>query len=91
MSYLELKNVSKSFGEGAHATHVLKNISLSVREGEFLVILGFSGSGKTTLINLIAGLERPDRGEVIFKDDAGEHFVRPTPNQINDLLKKMDA
>ncbi len=78
MSYLELKNVSKSFGEGEHATHVLKNISLSVREGEFLVILGFSGSGKTTLINLIAGLERPDRGEVIFK---GAPVTGPGPER----------
>lgn len=78
MSYLELKNVSKSFGEGEHATHVLKNISLSVREGEFLVILGFSGSGKTTLINLIAGLERPDRGEVIFK---GAPVTGPGPDR----------
>ncbi len=40
MSFIELKNVSKSFGEGDTATHVLKNISLSVEEGEFLVVLG---------------------------------------------------
>ncbi len=59
MSILEFQNVSKSFGEGTHATHVLKDINLSVEEGEFLVILGFSGTGKTTLINLMAGLEKP--------------------------------
>lgn len=78
MAILDLKNVSKSYGEGAHATHVLKNISLSVEDGEFLVVLGFSGSGKTTLINLIAGLERPDRGEVLFK---GAPVTGPGPER----------
>ncbi|MBW0158058.1 ABC transporter ATP-binding protein [Sedimentimonas flavescens] len=78
MSFLELKNVSKSYGEGDNATHVLKNISLSVEEGEFLVVLGFSGTGKTTLINLIAGLELPNRGEVIFK---GAPVTGPGPER----------
>lgn len=68
MSILEFKNVSKSFGEGTSRTHVLKNISLSVQEGEFLVLLGFSGTGKTTLINLMAGLERPSQGTVSYRD-----------------------
>ncbi len=63
MSFLELKNVSKSFGEDT----ILKDIDLSVAEGEFLVLLGFSGTGKTTLINLMAGLEQPTKGEVTFK------------------------
>ena len=63
MSFLELKNVSKGYCE----TPVLKNIDLSVPEGEFLVILGFSGTGKTTLINLMAGLEQPGKGSVTFK------------------------
>ena len=67
MSILEFKNVSKSFGTGTHASHVLKNIDLTVKEGEFLVLLGFSGTGKTTLINLMAGLETPTSGEVTFK------------------------
>ncbi|MEL6840549.1 MAG: ABC transporter ATP-binding protein [Pseudomonadota bacterium] len=67
MSFLDLKNVSKSFGEGTAAAHVLKDINLSVEEGEFLVLLGFSGTGKTTLINLMAGLDTPTKGEVTFK------------------------
>ena len=68
MALIELRNVSKSHGEGPGATPVLEGIDLSVAEGEFLVILGFSGSGKTTLINLMAGLEKPTGGEVFFKD-----------------------
>ncbi|WP_323770712.1 ABC transporter ATP-binding protein [Antarctobacter sp.] len=67
MAVIEFKNVSKSFGTGTHASHVLKDIDLSVEEGEFLVLLGFSGTGKTTLINLMAGLEQPTKGSVTFR------------------------
>jgi nitrate/nitrite transport system ATP-binding protein len=67
MSILELKCVSKGFGEGAGRTEILKDIDLEVREGEFLAILGFSGTGKTTLVNLFAGLHLPDRGEALFR------------------------
>ncbi|WP_417210263.1 ABC transporter ATP-binding protein [Antarctobacter sp.] len=67
MAVIEFKNVSKSFGTGTHASHVLKNIDLRVEEGEFLVLLGFSGTGKTTLINLMAGLEQPTKGSVAFR------------------------
>jgi len=68
MAVISFKNVSKSFGQGTNAQHVLKNINLDVEEGEFLVLLGFSGSGKTTLINLMAGLESPSKGEVTYLD-----------------------
>ena len=68
MSILSLKDVSKGYGEGANRTDVLKNINLEVKEGEFLVLLGFSGTGKTTLINMLAGLERPSKGSASFKD-----------------------
>jgi len=78
MSTLEFSNVSKSFGTGLHATHVLKDINLSVREGEFLVLLGFSGSGKTTLINLMAGLDHPTTGRASFK---GQEITSPGPER----------
>ncbi|MDC0738802.1 nitrate ABC transporter ATP-binding protein [Cognatishimia sp. SS12] len=68
MGILKFDNVSKGFGEGTAHTEVLKDISLEVKEGEFLVLLGFSGTGKTTLINLMAGLEKPTKGSVTFKD-----------------------
>ena len=64
MAYLELKNVSKSFG----GAPVLKDINLSVEQGEFVAIVGFSGAGKTTLINLITGLLKPDTGTVKLND-----------------------
>jgi len=68
MGILEFRNVNKGFGEGTHRAEVLKNITLSVKEGEFLAILGFSGTGKSTLMNLIAGLEMPDSGTLTFRE-----------------------
>ena len=78
MAMLQFKSVSKSFGEGTAKTDVLRDIDLEVREGEFLVLLGFSGTGKTTLINLMAGLETPSRGEVTFK---GQPITGPGPER----------
>jgi len=69
MAYLELKNVSKSYGTGDNITHVLSDINLSIEEGEFVAIVGFTGSGKTTLINLINGLLEPSEGEILFKGE----------------------
>jgi nitrate/nitrite transport system ATP-binding protein len=74
MGILELKGVSKGYGE----TTVLKRLDLSVKEGEFLAILGFSGTGKTTLINLLAGLELPDTGQVLFR---GQPVTGPGPER----------
>ncbi|MBP0649601.1 ABC transporter ATP-binding protein, partial [Mycobacterium tuberculosis] len=61
-----------------NATHVLADVNLSIREGEFVAILGFSGSGKTTLISLIAGLIRPDAGTVTMK---GAPVTEPGPER----------
>ena len=63
MGILNFTNVTKTYG----TQPVLKDISLDVAEGEFVVILGFSGTGKTTLINLMAGLEQPTSGSVTYK------------------------
>jgi len=64
---IEFKNVSKWYGSGSNRTYVLKDINLSLSEGEFLAVVGFTGSGKTTLVNLISGLLQPSEGEVLFK------------------------
>jgi sulfonate transport system ATP-binding protein len=59
---LTLSHVKKSFGE----TGVLRDISLAIGQGEFITIVGHSGCGKSTLLRLLAGLERPDQGEITF-------------------------
>jgi putative ABC transport system ATP-binding protein len=61
---MHIRNVTKSFTRGGEKITVLKNLNLEVAESEFLGIMGPSGSGKTTLLNLIAGLDRPDTGEL---------------------------
>jgi nitrate/nitrite transport system ATP-binding protein len=66
MAFLELRKVSKAYGSGPERTEVLKDLDLSIDEGEFVAIVGFSGSGKTTLMSLIAGLIKPDAGEVLI-------------------------
>ena len=68
MAFLELRQVSKSYGVGPMRTPVLSHIDLCIEEGEFVAIVGFSGSGKTTLINLIAGLAKADEGQVLMHD-----------------------
>ena len=78
MSIMSFKNVTKSYGSGTHRVDVLNDISLEVQEGEFLVLLGFSGSGKTTLINLMAGLDTPTRGEVMYR---GAPITGPGPER----------
>ena len=75
---VELKNVCKSYGEGNAKTSILKNLNLTVKEGEFIAIVGFSGSGKTTLISTIAGLIQADSGDVLKQ---GSPITGPGPDR----------
>ncbi len=62
---LELGNVSRTYTMGKIEVHALKNVSLEIGRGEFIVILGPSGSGKTTLLNLIGGMDSPTSGRIV--------------------------
>ena len=61
---ITMQNVNKSYKMGSGSLHVLKDISLTVEQGEYLAILGPSGSGKSTLLHLIGGLDSPTSGEI---------------------------
>ncbi len=74
MSILELKNVSKGFGP----RRVLEGLNLSIEERDFVAVVGMSGSGKTTLVSLIAGLLKPDAGQVLFR---GKPVEGPGPER----------
>ena len=84
MNLLEVKNISKTYGNGETAVKALKNVSFCVEKGEFLAIVGESGSGKSTLLNMIGALDAPTAGKVIIdgkdimamKDDATTIFRR---------------
>lgn len=63
---IRIKEITKSYGTSKNRFQVLKGISLEIKEGDFVVILGASGSGKSTLLNVISGLEHPDGGKVLY-------------------------
>ncbi|MFZ2056299.1 MAG: ABC transporter ATP-binding protein [Acidimicrobiales bacterium] len=66
MSFLELRRVSKSYGEGATEVHALSDIELSVERGSLVAVMGPSGSGKSTLLTIAGSLEEPTSGEVLI-------------------------
>lgn len=63
---LEIKNLSKHFLQGGTQIEVLRQLNSNIRSGEVVAILGQSGSGKSTLLSLIAGLEKPDSGQILL-------------------------
>jgi putative ABC transport system ATP-binding protein len=64
-SIIQVQNVFKSYWRDSFEIPVLNDISIEVHEGEFLGLMGPSGSGKTTLLNLIAGIDRPSKGNIL--------------------------
>jgi putative ABC transport system ATP-binding protein len=66
---IELKQVNKEYLSGEVTTHALKDVTLSIPSGEFVVLLGPSGSGKSTLLNVCSGLDTPSSGTITIDDD----------------------
>ena len=72
---LELKNIVKTYKTGELEQKVLKNVSLSFRKSEFASILGASGSGKTTLLNIIGGLDKYTKGDLIINNISTKEYT----------------
>ena len=66
---IDLRNINKTYRNGDQELKVLKNINLTVEEGEFVAIMGPSGSGKSTLMNIIGMLDRPSTGEYFLENE----------------------
>ena len=66
MLCLEIRGLAKTYSDGGRSVEAIRRVDLTVRRGEFVVILGPSGCGKTTLLQIVAGLEAPTNGEVRF-------------------------
>ncbi|HEX8089101.1 MAG TPA: ABC transporter ATP-binding protein, partial [Blastocatellia bacterium] len=63
---IEANDLSKIYRRDQHEIHPLQNLRLTINKGDFLVLVGPSGSGKTTLLNIIAGIDKPTSGSVLF-------------------------
>lgn len=72
---LQLEHLYKSYHVGDNVTHALDDVSISFRDQEFVAILGPSGSGKTTLLNVIGGLDRYDKGDMIINGKSTKNFT----------------
>lgn len=68
MDILYTRELAKTYGKGSTAVEALKPANLSIKQGEFISIVGPSGSGKSTLLHLLGGLDRPTSGNVFFED-----------------------
>jgi ABC-type antimicrobial peptide transport system, ATPase component len=80
---IEINNLCKTYGRGNTCVHAVRNVSLKLREGGFLAIMGASGSGKTTLMNILGCLDTPTKGEYYF---AGTN-VRRLSGESKDHLR----
>ena len=70
MNFLSVKNITKNYVLDSKNLEILKGTNLSIKQYESVAIMGKSGSGKSTFLQIIGGLDKPDNGEVIFKNDS---------------------
>lgn len=76
---IQVKDLYKIYRVGDSKVRALNGVDFTIYKGEFCSIVGTSGSGKSTLLNMLAGLEKPTRGEIVI---AGEHIEKKTENQL---------
>ncbi len=81
-SVLRCTSITKSYREGANRIEVLRDLELSLAEGERLAIVGRSGAGKSTLLHLLAGLDTPDSGAVFIRDERLDALPENARDQV---------
>lgn len=79
---IELINLQKYYKVGKERLHVLKNINLNIKSGEFLMIMGKSGSGKTTLLNILGFLDKLDEGSFTFEGENVSHLSESKRSEL---------
>ncbi|MBT36285.1 MAG: ABC transporter ATP-binding protein [Chloroflexota bacterium] len=82
---ISLKKVSRTFSLPSGDIDAVKNVSLKIKNGEFIIISGPSGAGKTTLLNMVSGIDLPSSGEVLISGNSIKSFSK---NQLNELRRK---
>ena len=76
---IELKGISRTYGNGSQARTVLKNVDLTIAAGEMVAIIGASGSGKSTLMNIMGCLDVPDKGDYFIN---GQNAAHLSPDEL---------
>lgn len=84
-SMIQVKNLYKVYKVGDTKVYALDGVDFTIYKGEFCAIVGPSGSGKSTLLNMLAGLEKPSKGEIVI---AGNHIEKFTENQLVTFRRK---
>ena len=84
-SVIEVRDLYKLYRLGSNVVRALDGVDFTIGEGEFCAIVGPSGSGKSTLLNMMAGLEKPTKGEVIIE---GQHLEKMNENQLVKLRRE---
>ena len=75
MQVISLEDVCKTYFMGDNQVHALRNVSFSIEEGEFVVIIGQSGAGKSTVLNILGGIDYPSSGQVLIDNQDITDFL----------------